>query len=373
MNEKLWEDYVNNKLNSGITKRRIQKLRMIYTIIQRAFNKRNLEELTRPDIEKFIFALNKDEFKNIKGKPYSGSTKSDIKKFIKQFWKWLKGEDEFYPKEVSWIKTKIAKDERPIEKEILSIEEVKKLADSFVRIQYKIITLLLFDSGFRIQEMLSVTKKDLTFEEYEGKEKCFWIKCNISKTIPRKVPIPLFTEEINQFMNSSYYETLKSNEHLYRMTYSAVLHALSKNAVKHLHKKISPHNLRHSSATYYSMAYDGNMNMIADRYGWEYNSNELKLYIRRSGAYQKVAVKKVFDNQVVKLKEENRELKERMEDLEMKQANIKNEVIASLKKQFLELRHDSEDTIEKFIEIHKAERKTKSNQDETQIKRKNIV
>lgn len=288
----------------------------MFNVIRRGL-KKPFDKITREDMEEFISSLNRNEFKTKKGQPYSGSTKSDIKKFIKQFWKWKFGDDEEYPKVVSWIKTNISKDERPIEKEVLSYKEVIKFANHFKKIDYKILVLLLFDSGFRIQEMMSVKKKDLKWDNYDGIKKCFWIKCNKSKTMVRNVPVPLFSEEIKTFVNSSYFQNLKDDDDIFTMNYVSICNNLRYAGEKVLGKKhITAHNLRHSSATYYSKEFDGNMNLIADRYGWAYNSDELKLYIRRSGAYQRAGVKKVFDNQLVKIKEENEDLKRRLDDME---------------------------------------------------------
>ena len=289
--------------------------------------KKDLQKATREDIEKFITKLNKNEFLREDGKPYSGNTKSDIKKFLKQFYKWLLGESEFYPKQVSWLKTKISKDEKPKEKETLSYEEIIKLSEGFDKAEYKILVLLLFDSGFRIGELLSCKKKDLTLEDFERGKKCYWLKCNDSKTTPRKVPVPLFTDDINNFVNTAYYKNIKDDELLYPKTYNALHKAIKETAEKVLGKRISPHSLRHSSATYYSKMYDGNMNLIGERYGWSFDSKELKTYIRRSGAYQKQGVKKVYDDELTKVREELKEIrkqnKEREEELQDLSANMK--------------------------------------------------
>ena len=226
------------------------------------------------------------------------------------------GDNEFYPREVSWIKSRIRKDEQPEEKPVISVKEAKTFANSFGKIEYRTLILMLFDSGFRIQEMLSVKKKDLTWERFQEDENCFWIMCNESKTLTRKVPIPLFTEDIQAFYNSSYYTSLQEDELIFKISYSNILNYFKNHSQKLFKKSISPHSLRHSSATYYSKEYDGNMNLIASRYGWSFSSKELKTYIRRSGAYEKQGVKKIYENEVVTLRKKVKELEVKMDKME---------------------------------------------------------
>jgi len=318
--KQVWDKYYSHILNEAVTKKRINKLFLMYKIICKGLNK-PLEKVNRSDIEVFMDSLNKDTFLKINGDKYSGSTKSDIKKFIKQFYKWLKGDNEFYPKEVSWIKTKIGKDEKPKEKPVISVEELLKLVSAIEKPIYKIMTLLLFDSGFRIDEMFSVRKCDITFEEFDDNDKCFWIKCSRSKTELRKVPIPLFTEDIKTFCNSSQYMSLKETDLIFNFGYPTYTSLLKHHSLKLFGKDriLTPHSLRHSSATYYAKEYSGNTMMLAQRYGWTFNSKELQIYIRRSGTYNRLGAKKSYENEVTKLKK-------KVIDMEEENDNVKREL-----------------------------------------------
>jgi len=326
--KELWNKFADHLINEQVTKKRIKKLSSMFNAVLRGIQK-PLEKATRKDIEKFVTALNKNEFRKENNQNFSGNSKSDIKKFLKQFYKWNKGKSEFYPKEVAWIKTKISKDEKPEERPILNIEETKKLSNNMFRPEYRILVLLLFDAGFRIQEMLSVKKKNIEWEGFdEDNNKCFWIECNESKTEIRKIPIPLFTDDIKTFCNSSIFESLGEDELLFgSVNYEAFNKNLKKNSqiLFGKDKMITPHALRHSSATYYAKEYEGNMNMIAQRYGWSFSSKELKVYIRKSGAYEKAGAKKVFHNELVNIKEENDELKGQMSILNKRMENLKSQ------------------------------------------------
>lgn len=329
--ETLWIKFENHCKNEGIGSNRLLKLKNMYHVICRGI-KANFEKATREDIELFINALNNNQFKKLDNELYKGNSKRDIKKFIKQFWKWLKGNNELYPKEVIWIKTKIAKEEKPIEKEVISIDDITKLANSFDRIEYKILTLMLFDSGFRISEMLSVKKKNLTWEDYEGIKKCFWLKCNVSKTYVRKIPIPLFTEDIQAFTNSTNFKEMKDDDLLFNKEYRIVHKTLNLKAKEVLKRKISPHIFRHSSATYYARELEGNTLQLATRYGWSLGSDELKTYVRLSGSYEKSSAKKVYENETGKLKQEVAELKEQLKNQKQFIMEEVAKMIASKKK-----------------------------------------
>lgn len=312
--EALWQKFESHLLNEQVTQRRIAKLKYVFSVCERGL--KDFSKAKRADIEKFTDDLNRNHFLKLDGQQYSGNAKSDIKKFIKQFFKWYKGNNEAYPPEVAWLKTKIGKNEKPEDKPVLSLEEVSRFAHYFKKIELRLLALILFDSGFRIAEALSIKKKDLTFEPFEDDKKCFWVFCNESKTLKRKVDIPLFTEDIAAFVNSSYYQSLKDDEPIFRLSYSDIIKNFKRASAQlfgvdksgHPLKVITPHCLRHSSATFYSVQYEGNMVQIAQRYGWSYSSDELKTYIRRSGAYQKAGAKKIYSNEIVLLKNRINEL-----------------------------------------------------------------
>lgn len=284
-----------------------------------------LGEADEDDIRDFVNRMHHDEFvKQRGGDPYSGSTKSDAKKFLKQFYKWKDGERGQYPDKVAWLSTKIPNDEKPEEKRVISQEECHKLAQSFSDNElYRATIYILFDSGFRISEYQSVKKHHLTKEEYERDDDCWWIECRESKTRTRKIPIPLFTNEINNFVESGYYKALDDGDKLFQKSYRSFLKALKRHSENVFNERITPHNLRHSSATLYADLLDGDLYSLCDRYGWDYASDTPKTYIRKSGTRQKKTATKVVNNKlsetnkrVDELEEENKELKDRLDKLE---------------------------------------------------------
>jgi integrase len=304
-----------------VTARRIEKLHYMWSMTERGIGT-DFQSVGRDKIEAFLNKLNRNEFHKLNGKLYSGSAKSDQKKFLKQLFKWLRGNNDAYPPEVAWIKTKIGKDEKPKKKDVLTLEELKRFCQTLSKPEHRIMVYLMFDCGFRIDELLSVRKIDPTWELFDPKTKecCFWIKCNRSKTIPRKVPVPLFTEDIRLFKNSAFFSGKKDTDPLFDLSYSGVRMELLRNCKRfygvdkqgHPLKLITPHCLRHSSVTYYAVEYDGDTVMLAQRYGWTYSAQELQVYVRDSGTRERQGVKKIEAGKMEELQQENKLLSDRL-------------------------------------------------------------
>lgn len=324
-----WDKFEAHILNQGLSEKRIKKLRCMFSIVTKYLD---LDKATKEHIEKFVNDLHKGIITKKDGKAYSGTTKSDLKKFLKQYFKWSKGEGQYFPPEVAWIKGAVAKHEKPKEKPIIELKEVHKVAACFHKLDYRIAIFLLFDSGFRIQELQSVKKRDLTWEEFRPGKKCWWIKCNKSKTFPRKVPVPLFTEEINAFINSHEYESKNKDDALLDISYRSFNYRMKEHSLKVLNVALTPHCFRHSSATFYAREYEGNVPMLAQRFGWSFDAAELKVYVRTSGAYNKLGAQKVYSNQLEELKEDNREIRKELEAQKKETAQLKADVKAWIRK-----------------------------------------
>lgn len=324
MNETLWLEYAKHMQNEGVTKLRLKKLKVMFVTISRGIT--DLQTATREDIERYLDKITNDKLSKKDGNPFSATTKLDIKKFLKQFYKWLRGKNEFYPPEVSWIKLRISKDELPPEKEILTPEEIIKLSNNFQNNELRMAILLLFDSGFRINELMSCKKNDLTFEGFDDKDKdikCFWLYCRDSKTFDRKIPVQLFTDDIKSWLNTESFKSKNDSVPLFAINPDSLRLHMKKKCLKLFGKSISIHNLRHSSATYYAKEFSGNSMMLAQRYGWTFNSKQLATYIRRSGAYHKIGAKQVFNNKLSDIEQENKHLKDRLNEQEQEMKDIK--------------------------------------------------
>jgi site-specific recombinase XerD len=66
----------------------------------------------------------------LEGKDFSDYTKYDLKIVLKMFYKWLEGQDETMPPKISWLKPKIKNEKHKLPEELLTEDEVLKLAES---------------------------------------------------------------------------------------------------------------------------------------------------------------------------------------------------------------------------------------------------
>jgi len=125
----------------------------------------------------YLFCLTKLA-KHFKGKPFRQLTKRDIIAFfghwkdykspslkisVKAFYKWTNR--GLYPETVSWIKTH-GFERRKLPEDILTQDEVKKLADSCLNQRDRALILLLYESGARAGELIGINLKDIKFDEY---------------------------------------------------------------------------------------------------------------------------------------------------------------------------------------------------------------
>ena len=75
-------------------------------------------------------------------------TKHTFKAVVKRFYQWLRGPDEGYPPEVRWIKLRMKNERRILPEELLTEEDVKKLAEAAENSRDRAFILTLYESGW---------------------------------------------------------------------------------------------------------------------------------------------------------------------------------------------------------------------------------
>ena len=178
------------------------------------------DQVKQEDMERIIEALEDDKYTYaIKGKngriirthKYAHSTKLDYKKTIKKFYKWLLGNNEYYPELVDWIETY----ERIMEIPALRREEVEKLADA-CKVRDKTIIMFLFDSGARVEEALNVRIGNLT-----KNDDTFRVRIVHSKTKPRTIHLPICSKYLEMWLQE--YAEKDENSFLFPVSYPGLL------------------------------------------------------------------------------------------------------------------------------------------------------
>ena len=221
----------------------------------------------------------------IEGSDYSSTTKRNIKVTVKSFYKHLLGEDVSYPKQVAWIRSATNRNKKMLPEDILGEEEILKMISAAGNQRDKAIIAVLYDSGIRVGELLSLRIKDL---QLNGELAHITVN---GKTGMRKVPIFFSAPYLARYLELV--KDKKDNDYLWTgigtwtnanklVDDSAIRKLLRQSAEKAgISKRIYPHLFRHSRATYYA-------NKLTEQqlkhfFGWTGDSKMVSTYVHISG------------------------------------------------------------------------------------------
>jgi site-specific recombinase XerD len=234
---------------------------------------KDLEGATRQDIERLVYRIETSE--------YSPWTKMDYKVIIKRFYKWLLGKDEEYPPEVKWIKTTMKEKDRLLPEELLTEGEIKRFVSAGTNPRDRAFLMTLYESGGRIGEVGSLRIRDIEFKRGYAS-----IMLQ-GKTGARRVPVMASVPYLSMWLEHHPLRDdpnaplwVKSDNE--PMTYPALAKVLKVAARRAgLKKRVSPHKLRHSRATFLaSKLTEAQMNQL---FGWKQGSDMPSTYVHLSG------------------------------------------------------------------------------------------
>ncbi|MBN2014319.1 MAG: tyrosine-type recombinase/integrase [Candidatus Altiarchaeota archaeon] len=271
-------------------KHRIHKYEVFFKnydrLLQKPFN-----EATRDDLEEVVSKVKDNpEWKEL--------TKRDFLLCLKRYYKIasdLQDESE-YPELVKWIKTPKVK-EPPINyDEIPSWDDVVKMANYTLNARDEALIKSIWEAGNRIGEHLTLRVCDV-----EEVETGLYLNIWKSKTDPRKVFIKLSAEDILCWLNmhplrhdgdAPLFCKLKRGEHntVIGHKYAYELMKRLKKRAK-INKKVSPHMLRHGSASYFSdWLSDSDMDT---KYGWRIGSKIKARYTHKNPKSVEAKIRKM--------------------------------------------------------------------------------
>lgn len=300
---------IKGRSKKKIGKRRV--LKYLYTLKKLSiWLGKPFDKATPEDMEKLVFNIEEDVHKNGE-KNYSEQTKLDFKKSLNKFFKWL-GRSEL----VDFM------DMTPVTKDVpvLTREEAERMINSCSDTKLKAAIMALFDGGARVEEFLNLRMSDLTKRNYDQDSDCYWINIRYSKTEARTIPLPLSCKLLNEWL-SEHPERDNPDAQVFPFTYASLrlrLRTLGQNALK---KHITPHMLRHSSATYWAPKM--NHFEFCAKYGWGFNSDMPNRYIKRKGIIFEKFAKRGDVDQLSKIQEENSELRENLGVLKQEYKKIR--------------------------------------------------
>ncbi len=243
----------------------------------RCLERVNVAKADRTDIERAMA--------KVEGSSLSTETKRDIRAVVKAFYKHLLGDDLAYPKQVAWIKTTNRKGKRTLPEDLLTEDDIIAMMENTKYIRNKTIIAVLFDSGIRVGELLSMRIKDVDLKSNPAH-----ITVN-GKTGMRKIPIMFSVPYLSKYLNDIgkakpesclWYEIGTSTSKERQLQYNAARKMLKDTAVKAgIEKRCNPHNFRHSRASYYANKLTEQQ--LKSFFGWTGDSRMASVYVHLSG------------------------------------------------------------------------------------------
>lgn len=240
------------------------------------FITKKFKDMTKEDIENFVSSRGERQ-------PKTWSTQGA---YIKFFFKWLSGSDE-YPPNVKWIKTSIKIKNRKLPTDLLTKDEIKMMVEAADNPMEKAFIMVLYESACRIGEILSLKLKDVTPDQYG-----FTIMVN-GKTGMRRIRLIESSPDIVMWINnhpkkqdrdSPFFIQLSNNNSQYGKEFN---HTFATEIIKKLAKRsgikkhVHPHLFRHSRLTILAKDFtESELKIIA---GWTGSSNMAGVYVHLSG------------------------------------------------------------------------------------------
>jgi len=273
-------DYCTHLIRNGVSSSRIMnhlyKVRLMYGMCRKS-----LRDATREDYERIVDAIDR-----LNIVPMS---KAIYKIVLKHYIKWLRGwgdkDKDAFPEEIAWLKIQRSRSNIKLPEEILTEEEIMKLAENTCTLRDRAFILGLYESGCRISEFLLLQIKHIQFDEYGC---VLWVT---GKTGDRRVRLisssPTIAEwlEHHPFRNEPQaYVWIRTNtKNPYRpLTYRLINYVLKETATKvGIKKRINPHSFRHARATH--LANVLTESQMREHFGWTKNSNMTEVYVHLSG------------------------------------------------------------------------------------------
>lgn len=274
----------------------------VRTIEKNLYSMERFLKVTNPKIE--FKKAEKEDLQDAMAKlqiqNYSPETKRMVRTAVKSFYKHLLGDDEIYPRLVSWIKTGGNTTKKMLPEDLLSEDEIFRMIENTDSLRNKAILALLYDTGIRCGELLSIRVKDVDLSSEPG-------HVTVSgKTGMRQIPILFSAPYMASYLstvkkkqpNDSIWKAIGSWSDTGRDINSGAVSKLLKVTAKRagINKNVYPHLFRHSRASYYA-------NRITEQqlkvfFGWAGSSKQAATYVHLSGRDIDNAIMKAYGMKV---------------------------------------------------------------------------
>lgn len=236
-----------------------------------------LDEASKKQLKDLVADINRGKVTRQDGsdKEYSPWTLAEFKKAIRRFYKWHTGKKD--PEIIDFISVNVKKkDRKQLDPDkLLEPSEVNNLVRSASSVRDRAMIFLLWETGTRIQELLSITWGDVRFKEDMTK-----IDITNSKSMQRTVYVKEAVPELEKWRethpapedpDAPVFVTLRAsnqgqNQLKYGGAYDAIKKAVDNSDVGD-EMLTNPHGFRKARATY--LASQGwNAAQLCQQFGW---------------------------------------------------------------------------------------------------------
>jgi site-specific recombinase XerD len=231
----------------------------------------------------------KEDMIMVVGKLAKGDTSYDTqrseKECIKRFYKWLRDTEDEYPNEVKWIKTTRKNGHRILPENLLTEDEVKKLAEACQNPRDRALILLLYETGTRVGELLPLKIGNVQFDQYGA------VMHVDGKTGPRRVRTIFAAKALSEWMNHHpskddpacpLWTTFEKVGSIKPLDYYAFRKMLTSTAERAgITKRTNPHSFRHARAS--NLANVLTEAQMKEYLGWVGDSRMAATYVHLSG------------------------------------------------------------------------------------------
>lgn len=270
------EEFSRIRLAKGSTKLRVVKCIWCLRTMAKWLNK-DFAEATKDDLLTLVTEMDM--------KDYSEYTRYDFKIVLKMFYKWLLGNDEEFPAVIKWLKPKLKNEKHKLPEELLSVEEVQKLANATTNPRDKALILILYESGCRIGELLYLKLRNIQFDQYGA------VLRVSGKTGDRRIRVIASVQVLSAWLQEHPDKT-NPNAPLWPArlgrykpepcSYPLILAMLERTKkATGIRKRVYPHLFRHSRAT--ALANKLTEAQMKEYFGWTQGSDMAATYVHLSG------------------------------------------------------------------------------------------
>jgi site-specific recombinase XerD len=212
-------------------------------------------------------------------------TKLSEKQCIKRFYKWFRNTEDDYPPEVRWMKAKRNNNHKILPEHLLTEDEVKKLAEACQNQRDRALILVLYETGCRVGEILTLKVGDVQFDTHGA------IMIVKGKTGPRRVRVIFSAKALSEWLNhhparlnseAPLWTSFQSANSSKPLEYYAFRKMLSVTARRvGIGKRVNPHSFRHARAS--NLANVLTEAQMKEYLGWVGDSRMASTYVHLSG------------------------------------------------------------------------------------------